>query len=217
MYNFGDKLKECRKAKNMTLEELALKYNRRFDGGMSKGTLSKYENNKQEPLVSVVTNLTELLDVSSDYLLGRSDNPNLDLEAPIDTNDNVFQIPVYNSVSAGLGRLAETNPDDFVPTFLPYGANPENYIRVNVSGDSMSPLIDNGSQILVRLQSSVDNGSIAVVMVDGEEAFVKKLNYGHNWLELESINPYYPVRRFEDTETSRVSILGIVKEVTKYL
>ena len=89
MYTFGDKLKECRKAKNLTLEELAAKYNRRFDGGMSKGTLSKYENNKQEPLVSVVTNLTELLDVSSDYLLGRTDNPNLDFETTVESNDNV--------------------------------------------------------------------------------------------------------------------------------
>lgn len=217
MYNFGDKLKECRKAKNMTLEELALKYNRRFDGGMSKGTLSKYENNKQEPLVSVVTNLTELLDISSDYLLGRSDNPNLDFNTDSSTNDNVYPIPVFNSVSAGIGRLADTVPDEFVPTFLPYGASPENYIRVNVSGDSMSPLIDDGSQILVRLQSSVENGSIAVVMVDDEDAFVKKINYGSNWIELESINPYYPIRKFENSDTSRVSVLGIVKQVTKYL
>jgi len=217
LYNFGDKLKECRRAKGMTLEELAFKYNRRFGGGLSKGTLSKYENNKQEPLVSVVTNLTELLDISSDYLLGRSDNPNLDFNMETENNDNVYQIPVYNSVSAGLGRLADSTPKDFIPTYLPYGANPEDYIRVNVSGDSMSPLIDDGSQILVRLQSTVDNGSIAVVMVDGEDAFVKKLNFGRNWIELESVNPYYPVRRFEDSDTSRVSILGIVKEVTKYL
>jgi len=217
MYNFGDKLKECRKAKGLTLEELAFKYNRRFDGGMSKGTLSKYENNKQEPLMSVITNLTELLDVSSDYLLGRSDSPNLYIEETSENFDNVYQIPVYNSVSAGFGRLAETTPDDFVPTFLPYGSNPEKYIRVNVSGDSMSPLIDDKSQILVRLQSSVESGSIAVVTVDGEEAFVKKLNYGRNWIELESINPYYPARRFEDSDTARVCVLGLVKEVTKYL
>lgn len=217
MYNLGDKLKECRKAKGLTLEELAFKYNRRFDGGMSKGTLSKYENNKQEPLVSVITNLTELLDVSSDYLLGRTDIPNAEIETSTQSQDNVYQIPVYNSVSAGLGRLADTTPDDFVPTFLPYGANPEKYIRVNVSGDSMSPLIDDGSQILVRLQSSVESGAIAVVTVDGDEAFVKKLNIGSNWIELESINPYYPARRFENSDTSRVSVLGLVKEVTKYL
>ena len=217
MYNFGDKLKECRRAKNMTLEELALKYNRRFDGGLSKGTLSKYENNKQEPLVSVVTNLTEILDVSSDYLLGRSDNPNPEENPSSANDDNVHNIPVFNSVSAGLGRLADSTPDDFVPTFLPYGANPEEYVRINVSGDSMSPLIDDGSQILVRLQPSADNGSVAVVLVDGEEAFVKRLNYGINWVELESINPYYPARRFENADTSRVNVLGVVKEITKYL
>lgn len=217
MYNFGDKLKECRRAKNLTLEELATKYNRRFNGGLSKGTLSKYENNKQEPLVSVVTNLTELLDVSSDYLLGRSDFPQLELENESNVLENVYQIPVFNSVSAGFGRLADSSPEEYVPTHLPYGSSPEEYVRINVSGDSMSPLIDDGSQILVRLQPTVENGSVAVVMVDGTDAFVKKLNYGMNWLELESINPYYPVRRFENSDISRVAILGQVKEVTKFL
>lgn len=217
MYNFGDKLKECRRSKNMTLEELAAKYNRRFDGGLSKGTLSKYENNKQEPLVSVVTNLTELLDVSSDYLLGRSDNPNPEELCESRENDNVYNIPVFNSVSAGFGKLADSTPEDFVPTYLPYGAVPENYIRINVSGDSMSPLIDDGSQILVRLQSSVESGAVAVVLLDGEEAFVKRVNYGINWLELESVNPYYPIKRFENHDISRVTVLGLVKEVTKYL
>lgn len=217
MYNFGDKLKECRRAKGLTLEELAQKYNRRFDGGLSKGTLSKYENNKQEPLVSVVGNLTELLDVSTDYLLGRTDNPQLEVDTTPESRDNVYQIPVYNSVSAGLGRYADSTPEDFVPTYIPYGSDPEEYIRINVSGDSMSPLIDDGSQILVRLQQSVDNGSVAVVILDGTEAFVKKLNYGMNWVELESINPYYPVKRFEDSEISRISVVGVVKEVTKFL
>ncbi len=216
MYNFGDKLKECRRAKGMTLEELAFKYNRRFGGGLSKGTLSKYENNKQEPLVSVVTNLTEILDISSDYLLGRSDQIQLDEGSSLQ-NDNIFNIPVFDSVSAGFGRLADSTPKDYVPTFLPYGASADEYIRINVSGDSMSPLIDDGSQILVKLQSNIENGAIGVVMLDNEEAFVKKINYGMNWLEMESINPYYPARRFENSEISRVSVLGVVKEVTKFL
>ncbi len=201
----------------MTLDELAQKYNRRFDGGLSKGTLSKYENNKQEPLVSVVTNLTEILDVSSDYLLGRSDCPQIIENVAPQPDTNVFNIPLFDSVSAGLGRVADSTPRDFVPTFLPYNANPDDYIRINVSGDSMSPLIDDGSQILVRRQSSLDSGDIGVVLVDNEDAFVKKVNFGLNFIELESINPYYPVKRFEDGDTKRVSVLGIVKEVTKFL
>ncbi len=210
-------MKECRRAKGLTLEELAQKYNRRFEGGMSKGTLSKYENNKQEPLVSVVGNLTEILDVSTDYLLGRTDNPQLDFASGSESPDNIYPIPVFNSVSAGLGRYADSTPEEYIPTYIPYGSDPDQYIRINVSGDSMSPLIDDGSQILVRLQPTVDNGSIAVVILDGTDAFVKKLNYGLNWLELESINPYYPAKRFENSEISRVSVVGVVKEVTKYL
>jgi repressor LexA len=218
LYSFGDKLKECRKAKNMTLEELAAKYNRRFDGGLSKGTLSKYENNKQEPLVSVVTNLTEILDISSDYLLGRSDNPNIEEPQSLSYNeDYVYNIPVFDSASAGFGKLADSSPKDYIPTYLPFGASPDEYVRINVSGDSMSPLIDDGSQILVKLQPTVENGSVAVVLLDNEEAFVKKVNYGLNWLELESINPYYPIKRFENSDVSRVSVVGVVKEITKYL
>ena len=34
----------------------------------SKGTLSKYENGKQEPMITVVINLAEILDVSIDFL-----------------------------------------------------------------------------------------------------------------------------------------------------
>lgn len=216
-YNFGDKLKECRKAKNLTLEELALKYNRRFDGGMSKGTLSKYENNKQEPLVSVVTNLTDILEISSDYLLGRSDTPELEVVSSESENENIYQIPVFDSVSAGFGKYADSTPTDYIPTYLPYGSSPDEYISINVSGDSMSPLIDDGSRILVQLRHSVDSGTVAVVLVDGEEGFVKRVNYGSDWLELESVNPYYPVRRFEKSDINRVTVVGAVKQITKFL
>ena len=41
---FGDRLKEARKNANMTLDELAEKYNKAYSGKLSKGTLSKYEN-----------------------------------------------------------------------------------------------------------------------------------------------------------------------------
>ena len=46
---FGNRLKTIRKQKKYTLERLADEYNERFGGGLNKGTLSKYENNKQQP------------------------------------------------------------------------------------------------------------------------------------------------------------------------
>ena len=67
---FDSKLREIRKEKHLTLEQLAQMYNERFNGGLNKGTLSKYENGKQEPLSSVIANLAVLLNVSVDYLMG---------------------------------------------------------------------------------------------------------------------------------------------------
>jgi len=67
---FGKNLRAARLEKGYTLEHLANLYNSVFVGaGLSKGTLSKYENGKQEPMVSVVANLASVLNVSIDYLL----------------------------------------------------------------------------------------------------------------------------------------------------
>ena len=71
---FGFRLREVRKSKELTLEELANMYNRSFGGGMNKGTLSRYENGKQEPMIKVVGNLATILGVPVDYLLGKIDD-----------------------------------------------------------------------------------------------------------------------------------------------
>lgn len=71
---FGKRLREIRLKRELTLDELAAKYNAMFDGGLNKGTLSKYENGKQEPVVGTVRNLAVILNVSADYLLGATDS-----------------------------------------------------------------------------------------------------------------------------------------------
>lgn len=79
------------------------------------------------------------------------------------------------------------------------------------------PLIDDGSKILIKKQTSVDSGQIAAVLVDDEEAVVKKVLYNDNTVELHSVNPYYPPRVFKNNDVTRVQILGLVKEVSKAL
>lgn len=71
---FGIRLRQVRKEKGLTLDELAELYNSKFNGGLNKGTLSKYENGKQEPMISAVDNLATILNVSIDYLLGKENN-----------------------------------------------------------------------------------------------------------------------------------------------
>ncbi|MBS6956550.1 MAG: helix-turn-helix transcriptional regulator [Enterocloster asparagiformis] len=66
---FGQNLRIARKSKGYTLEELSELYNDTFGAGMNKGTLSKYENGKQEPMITVVANLATLLNIPIDFLL----------------------------------------------------------------------------------------------------------------------------------------------------
>jgi len=70
---FPKRLREARKAAELTLEEFAEKYNQMFEGGMNKSTVSKYENDRQNPAGTVVANIAEMLGVTTDYLLGKTD------------------------------------------------------------------------------------------------------------------------------------------------
>jgi len=83
---------------------------------------------------------------------------------------------------------------------------------LEVSGDSMSPKLDDGDLVLVRKQSSIDSGDVGVFLIDGCDGVVKKIKYDRNYIELHSFNPYYPVRRFEGSEVQRISVVGKVVE-----
>jgi len=66
---FGDRLKELRQQKNLTQEELARKM------GISRGTYAHYEINKRQPDYEMLQKFADFYDVTVDYLLGRTDNP----------------------------------------------------------------------------------------------------------------------------------------------
>ena len=64
-------------------------------------------------------------------------------------------------------------------------------------------------------QDSVDSGAIAVVLLDKSDGYVKKIVYGEDWIELHSINPMYPVQRFEGKDAYRIEVVGLVKKIIK--
>lgn len=66
---FSVNLKDARKQKGFTLDELADIYNRRYAGKLNKCTLSRYEHGTQEPMLSVAIKLADILEVSIDWLV----------------------------------------------------------------------------------------------------------------------------------------------------
>ena len=76
----------------------------------------------------------------------------------------------------------------------------------------MYPKFLEGDNLLCLRTDSVDPGSIAVVLYDGEEATVKKVNYvqGEDWLELIPNNPEYVTKRISGEALNQCRILGKV-------
>lgn len=208
--NIGQMIYERRTSLGLTLEEVGNKV------GVSKSTVKKWESgdisNMRRDKIALLAQALQISPVS--LITGEESTNN---EVTLLSPTNVYLRPIYDSAAAGFNVLAQDTVIGYLPTYIKSPSEQDKYIWVNVVGDSMSPLIDDGSRVLLKKQNSVDNGQIAVVLIDDEEAVVKKVYYGKNWIELQSVNPYYPPRRFEDADVQRVNILGLVKEVSKTL
>ena len=70
MVTFSDRLKAIRNEKTITLEKMAK------DLQTTKATLSRYENNLREPKIDFINKAANYFNVTTDYLLGRTDEKN---------------------------------------------------------------------------------------------------------------------------------------------
>lgn len=107
-----------------------------------------------------------------------------------------INIPLLGHISAGKPILVEEHIEEYVDIPNPGNYNPDNLIMLKVKGDSMTgSRIYEGDRVLVHLQQEVENGQIAVVNVNGDEATlkrVKKLENGQTLL-IASNDKYEPI------------------------
>lgn len=184
-------------------------------------TLVDWANGNKFPRADGIERLANYFKILKSDLLEESEKkaPVFPGEAITVLQGKTRMIPLFESVSAGFGCLANEQVMDYIPLIINSDDEAADTICIKVSGDSMYPKIEHGDIIVVRKQSSVDSGSIGVFLIDNEEGVVKKVNYiyGEDWLELISLNPEYMPRRFDGPEVERVKTLGLVKQVIKQI
>ena len=185
------------------------------DVGASESDLDSWQHGS----LPAYTTLKDIADRFSVDISELYSNPDSDDTTQIRevVTDNVHMIPVYESVSAGFGAYADNHIVDRIPLFIRSSYEAENTILIRVSGDSMSPVIEDGDLIQIQKQESVDSGDIAVVLLDGEEGLVKKVVYDTEYIELISLNPKYRTRRFDGEDVLRIRVVGKVRRVIRDL
>ena len=160
-----NRIKILREELKLTQQELADK----IDG--AKSTVAMYENEQRKPSLEVLIKLSEIFNCSIDYILCKTNQRNSDLK-----NDKLFLAPVYGKISAGLPNWAEECLDGYLPIDpnMMNINNPEECFFLRVDGESMNNILKNGSYALIRKTDFVEDGEIAVVLVNGYDATIKK-------------------------------------------
>ena len=100
---------------------------------------------------------------------------------------NFYMCPVYGHISAGEPNWAEECIEGRIPIDpeLMNIINPEEYFFLHVNGESMNKVIKNGAYALIHKQDVVENGEIAVVLVNGYDATLKKFTKQNDLIILE--------------------------------
>ena len=205
MADFQSRLKNLRKEFNYTQKDMGKLLN------ITASAYGFYEQGRNTPTIDILEKMASLFSVSVDYLLGK-DDVRLKNEIKI---DNVVKLPVLGSVRAGTGGWAI---EEVIGHEYAFNLNSDtsDYYYLKVKGDSMEPRISEGDLALVKKQSDVESGDLAIVLINGDEGVIKKVIKRDDCLELHSFNAYYPVRVFSGQALQDVKIIGKVINTTRH-
>lgn len=207
----GRRMESRRREMKMTMAELGNRV------GVAASTIQRYEAGRiARPKYPVICAIASALGVSAKDLTGEAaGKPDIPANVfPVDMS-SMAKVPVVGKVAAGLACYADEYLEGYEMTPSEMIRSGYDYVYLHVRGDSMQPLILENDLVLVRCQDTVDSGTYAVVIIDGEDGVVKKVYMYRNRIELISENPYYPPRVFRGEECSRVRIFGRVMEVKR--
>lgn len=197
-----NKIKDLRKARGLTQEELAKKLN------VKQNTISNWESEKTEIDKSSILFLCDYFNVSVDYLLGRDQTPKptlFDLHPDIHPVKK-HRVPMLGEIACGQPIYANEDRESYVDI----GTDLDVDFCLTARGDSMvGARIKDGDIVFCVEQSMVENGEIAAVII-GDEATLKRVYYYPEKakLVLQAENPKYEPFVYVGEELNQIRIIG---------
>lgn len=196
------KIREYRKEAGLTQRELGEKI------GVKHNTISSYESGTNEPEQNILFKIADALNISINDLFPKQSSANATTS---------ILIPVLGRIVAGEPIDAITDIIDY-EEITPRMAQKGKHFALMVRGKSMEPTLHEGDVVIVRQQSEVENGEIAIVLINGDEATVKEIRedpagltlIGHN---VAVYTPHFYTR--DQIESLPITILGKVVELRR--
>lgn len=196
----GKYLKDIRESKDISLREVEKLT------GVGYSHLSMIENGKRNVTPALLRNLAVLYSVNYIDLYEKAGYVDL-IENNSVENKRVY--PLLGTVKAGYNYLANENVIGYV-NIDKQVSDPENYFALKVTGDSMQPIMYEDDIVIVHRQPDIESGQVGIILIDNEEATVKKVIKHENYIELVAFNPYYTPKKLDNK--NKFSIIGKVTE-----
>jgi transcriptional regulator with XRE-family HTH domain len=157
----GKRLRRVRKAAGMTLQDLSNALNVEYGTHANKGTISKYENGIHEPNASTIFCIAQIIGISVDYLMGKTD---------IDYPSILTMIEEAKAIRLGeAGDAAGGEGQDFNTPEIP-----SNY-SYDVTDNSMSPHYKIGDVLIVRSGMPIAEGQAYLVQYKRNKPMVRQI------------------------------------------
>jgi repressor LexA len=126
---------------------------------------------------------------------------------------HALELPVMGRIAAGvpIEAISEVSHHVAVPGSMLSGRG--NHYALEVKGDSMIEAgINDGDIVVIREQSTAENGDIVVALVEGHEATLKTFRRKGGMIALEAANPAYETRVFPDHQVKvQGRLVGLIR------
>jgi repressor LexA len=112
---------------------------------------------------------------------------------------HALELPVMGRIAAGvpIEAISEVSHHVAVPGSMLSGKG--QHYALEVKGDSMIEAgINDGDIVVIREQTTAENGDIVVALVEDHEATLKRFRRKGSMIALEAANPAYETRVFPD-------------------
>lgn len=210
----GDLIKKYRKSNDLSLRDFAQKC------GLSHTYISALEKNIDSrtgkpiaPTLDTVKYISKGMNMPIEDILRVLDDEQefiVNEDISIDNKVTIYACPVYGRISAGIPNWAE----ECIEGRLPIDPNlmgivdPEECYFLRVNGESMNKIIRNGAYALIRKTDWVENGEIAVVLVNGFDATLKKFTKNGDVVVLEPMSNDPTIQTQIYTKDTPIKIIG---------
>lgn len=194
--DIGKIIERRRNELDLTLEEVGNAV------GVSKSTVKKWESgfieNMRRDKIAALANVLRISPVT--LITG-----DMDIPTNIQPMFATYKVPRIGRIACGEPITAEENIEDYDPV--------PDYIKADFTlvckGDSMiNARIFDGDIVCISQSSEVHSGDIAAVLVDGDEATLKRVRIFEDHIILEPENPMYKPFSFWNEDMNKVRIIG---------